>query len=388
MQYRRLDDGSFEPLKNKNVDFGGGLERIAAAALDTPDVFKTSLFMPVIKKLEQISGKKYDSHVDSMRVIADHIKGATFLASQGLAPSNKEQGYVMRRLVRRAIRKAFELGVEQNFLSEVVPVFADIYTSYYPVMGQNKAEIVAALEREEKAFRQTLSRGLKEFQKFAKAAPAKGVSGQGLFVLYDTYGFPVELSTEEAFKQDVKLSDDWRAEFDAAMREQRQRSQTAAKGVFKGGLEDHGEMTTIYHTAAHLTLAAMQKVLGPEVDQKGSNITAERVRFDFSWPAKLTPEQTGAIEDQVNEWIAADLPVTHDEYDKNYAFDELHAHGSFRDKYPDRVTVYQIGDASCEICGGPHVEHTGQLGEGGRKFKIVKEESSSAGVRRIKAVLQ
>ncbi|MDR0397591.1 MAG: alanine--tRNA ligase [Candidatus Nomurabacteria bacterium] len=392
MQYRRLEDGSFEPLKNKNVDFGGGLERIAAAALDTPDVFKTSLFMPVIEKLEQLSGKKYDAHVGSMRVIADHIKGATFLASQGLAPSNKEQGYVMRRLLRRAVRKAFELGVEQNFLGEVVPVLADIYADFYPVMAQNKAEVVEVLEREEKAFRKTLQKGLKELTRLAGTVPAKEVGGRELFMLYDTYGFPVELSTEEAFKQDIALSKNWRDEFDAAMKEQRERSQTAAKGTFKGGLKDHSEMSTKYHTATHLTLAALQKVLGGEVQQKGSNITAERLRFDFSWPEKLTPSQTKAVEDQVNAWIEADLPITYDEYDTDYAFDTLHAHGSFRERYGDRVTVYTIGDTknptSCEICGGPHVERTSVIGEGDKKYKITKEEASSAGVRRIKAVLQ
>ncbi|MDR0591181.1 MAG: alanine--tRNA ligase [Candidatus Nomurabacteria bacterium] len=386
MQYRRLEDGSFEPLKSKNVDFGGGLERIAAAAIDAPDVFKTSLFTPVVEKLEQVSGKTYGSHTDSMRVIADHIKGATFLASQGLKPSNKEQGYVMRRLVRRAIRKAFELGIEQNFLLEVVPILTDMYADYYPAMSEREAEIIAVLEREERAFRQTLRNGLKELRRLSEANSEK-LSGGELFVLYDTYGFPVELSTEEAFKQGIELSKNWRAEFDAAMQEQRERSQTAVKGMFKGGLEDHGEMTTKYHSVAHLTLAAMHKVLGPEVEQKGSNITAERMRFDFSWPEKLTPEQIKAIEDQVNTWIASDLAVMHDEYDKDYAFDELHAHGSFRDKYSDRVTVYQMGDVSCEICGGPHVEHTGQIGEGDKRFKITKEESSSAGVRRIKAVL-
>jgi alanyl-tRNA synthetase len=389
MQYKRTENG-FEPLKNKNVDFGGGLERIVAAAADVPDIFRTDLYMPTITKLEQLSGKDYASHQAAMRVIADHIKGATFLASQGLTPSNKEQGYVMRRLVRRAVRKAFELGVEQNFLAEVVPTLANIYADFYPVMNQHKAEIVQVLEREEKAFRKTLARGLKELTRLAGSAhPAQPglINGEQLFMLYDTYGFPVELSTEEAFKQDTKLSDNWRAEFDAAMEEQRERSQTAAKGTFKGGLADHGEMTTKYHSAAHLTLAAMHRVLGPAVEQKGSNITADRMRFDFSWPEKLTPEQIKAIEDQVNAWIDADLPVTHDEYDKDYAFDKLHAHGSFRDKYPDRVTVYQMGDASCEICGGPHVERTGQIGADGKKFKIAKEESSSAGVRRIKAVL-
>ena len=390
MQYKRLEDGTFEPLKNKNVDFGGGLERIAAAAIDEADVFRTSLFRPIIEKLEEISGEKYEGHKASIRVIADHMKGAVWLASQGLVPSNKEQGYVMRRLVRRAVCKALDLGVEEGLTERVAPVVVGIYKGQYGEIGAKEKEIVAVLAKEEKAFRQTLSRGLKELEKLAKY---KGVlEGKDLFKLQDTFGFPLELAVEEVEKRGYKLSVKWREEFDAELAKQREQSRTATKGMFKGGLEDQGETTMKYHTMAHLTLAAMQKVLGAEVEQRGSNITAERMRFDFSWDEKLTDEQIEKIESLVNEWIAADYPVVFDEYEKDYAFDELKAHGSFRDKYGDRVTVYTVGDfekpVSREICGGPHVKNTGVIGEGGKKFRIAKQESSSAGVRRIKGVLE
>ena len=388
MQYRRKEDGSFEALKNKNVDFGGGLERIAAAAIDTPDIFKTSLFWPIIEQIEQLSGKKYDSNTASMRVISDHIKGAVWLASQGLVPSNKEQGYVMRRLVRRAILSGLNLGIEQNFMKTIVGVVSDIYGECYPDVAKNRESIVNILAKEEQVFRQTLNRGLKMLAKFAD----KGLSGKELFTLYDTYGFPLELSAEEAYRQGIKMSENWRTEYEEEMNAQREKSRTATKGMFKGGLEDDGEMTTKYHTATHLLLAALQKILGKEVEQKGANITADRIRFDFTWGEKLTDEQKADIENQVNEWIKADLSVQNDEFDTDYAFDTLKAHGSFREKYGNKVTVYTIGDfdnpVSREICGGPHIKHTGEISDGKKTFAIIKEESSSSGVRRIKAILK
>ncbi len=387
MQYRRLDDGSFAPLEKKNVDFGGGLERIAAAAIDNPDVYYISLLRPIVEKLEQVSGKKYESHQDSMRVIADHLRGATFLAVDGAVPSNKEQGYVMRRLLRRAIRKAFDLGIEQNFLEEIVPVIADLYHNDYPEVAAKRDEIVAVLAKEEKVFRQTLRKGLKQLEKFAQ----NGLSGEELFMLHDTYGFPVELSTEEAFKQDIKLSDNWRQEFDDKMTEQRTRSQTAAKGTFKGGLGGQTLQHKKYHTATHLMYAALKQVLGDHVTQHGSNITEERLRFDFNNDEKVTREQLDEVERIVNEKIKEDLPVSFKEYPTDDAF-KMGAIGAFGDKYGDTVKVYQMGEGdhrfSFEICGGPHVDHTGQLAEGGKIFKITKEESSSAGIRRVKAVLQ
>lgn len=386
MQYRRLDDGSFEPLARKNVDFGGGLERIAAAAIDSPDVFKISLLLPIIKKLESLSGKEYDTHTASMRVIADHLRAAVFLAVDGCVPSNKEQGYVMRRLLRRAIRYSFDLGIEQNFLQEVVPVIADLYEADFPEVKENRESIIAVLVKEEKAFRQTLRKGLRQMQHYID----DGLTGEELFMLYDTFGFPVELSTEEAYKQGIKLSDNWRAEFDAKMDEQRQRSKTARKGQFSGGLEGHDPIHLKYHTATHLLGAALRKVLkAPDLQQHGSNITAERLRFDFNHD-KLTSEEKQAVEDQVNAWIDADLPVSFAVYPTDEAL-KMGAIGAFGERYGDEVKVYSIGEGenrvSFEVCGGPHVEHTGVLAEGGKRFKITKEESSSAGIRRIKAVL-
>ena len=387
MQYRRLDDGSFEPLKRKNVDFGGGLERIAAAAIDSPDVFKISLLRPIIDKLESLSGKDYDTHTGSMRVIADHLRAATFLAVDGCVPSNKEQGYVMRRLLRRAIRYSFDLGIEQNFLEEVVPVIADLYEADFPEVKENREQIIAVLVREEKAFRQTLRKGLRQMRHYID----DGLTGGELFTLYDTFGFPVELSTEEAYKQGIKLSDNWRTEFDARMDEQRQRSKTARKGQFSGGLEGHDPIHLKYHTATHLLGAALRKVLNaPDLQQHGSNITSERLRFDFNHN-KLTPEEKQAVEDQVNAWIDADLPVSFAVYPTDKAL-KMGAIGAFGERYGDKVKVYSIGEGdnvvSFEVCGGPHVEHTGVLAEGGKRFKINKEESSSAGIRRIKAVLK
>ena len=386
MQYRRLDDGSFEPLARKNVDFGGGLERIAAAAIDSSDVFKISLLQPIIKKLESLSGKEYDTHTASMRVIADHLRAAVFLAVDGCVPSNKEQGYVMRRLLRRAIRYSFDLGIEQNFLQEVVPVIADLYEADFPEVKENRESIIAVLVKEEKAFRQTLRKGLRQMQHYID----DGLTGEELFMLYDTFGFPVELSTEEAYKQGIKLSDNWRAEFDARMAEQRQRSKTARKGQFSGGLEGHDPIHLKYHTATHLLGAALRKVLkAPDLQQHGSNITAERLRFDFNHD-KLTPEEKQAVEDQVNAWIDADLPVSFTVYPTDEALN-MGAIGAFGERYGDKVKVYSIGEGdnivSFEVCGGPHVEHTGVLAEGCKRFKITKEESSSAGIRRIKAVL-
>ena len=386
MQYRRLDDGSFEPLARKNVDFGGGLERIAAAAIDSPDVFKISLLQPIIKKLESLSGKEYATHTASMRVIADHLRAAVFLAVDGCVPSNKEQGYVMRRLLRRAIRYSFDLGIEQNFLEEVVPVIADLYEADFPEVKESRESIITVLVKEEKAFRQTLRKGLRQMQHYID----DGLTGEELFMLYDTFGFPVELSTEEAYKQGIKLSDDWRAEFDARMAEQRQRSKTARKGQFSGGLEGHDPIHLKYHTATHLLGAALRKVLNaPDLQQHGSNITSERLRFDFNHD-KLTPEEKQAVEDQVNAWIDADLPVSFAVYPTDEAL-KMGAIGAFGERYGDKVKVYSIGEGdnvvSFEVCGGPHVEHTGVLAEGGKRFRITKEESSSAGIRRIKAVL-
>ena len=389
MQYLRTDNG-FEPLEKKNVDFGGGLERIAAAAINNPDVFKISLLWPIIQKLETLSGKKYDQYSQSMRVIADHLRAATFLAVDGVKPSNKEQGYVMRRLLRRAIRFAFELGIEQNFLEEVVPVIADLYHVDFPEVDEKRDDVVAVLAKEEKVFRQTLRKGLREFNKLTDGE----LTGEAIFRLYDTYGFPIELSKEEAFKQDIKLSKDVDQGFENLMKEQRERSQTASKGVFKGGLGGQSMIHKKYHTATHLIYQALRDVLGDHVVQRGSNITEERLRFDFSQPTKMTDEEIKKVENIVNQKIDEDLKISFKEYPTKVAIEEKGALGQFGDRYGDTVKVYSmIADGtdkpySFEICGGPHVDHTAQLKEGGERFKIIKEESKSSGVRRIKAVLQ
>lgn len=389
MQYKRLQDGSFEELSRKNVDFGGGLERIAAAQINSPDVFRISLLWPIIESLQRLSGKQYDDYKESMRVIADHLRAATFMAVDGVTPSNKEQGYVMRRLVRRAVRFAFDLGIEQNFLQEVIPVIADLYHQDYPEVAASRETVIEVLVKEEKVFRQTIRKGLKEFDKFF--APENEVKNYGelLFTLYDTYGFPVELSVEEANNRGFEMGD-WRSQFDAKMAEQRARSQTAAKGTFKGGLGGQTLQHKKYHTATHLLQSALRELYGSELRQHGSNITEERLRFDFNHDGKMSDDDKKKAEDLVNGWIRDDLPVTFTEYPTQKALD-MGAIGPFGERYADTVKVYQMGDgdhiASLEICGGPHVDHTGQLGEDGKVFKITKEEASSAGIRRIKAVL-
>ena len=414
MEYVKRDKG-FEKLPKQNVDFGGGLERIAAAQLNSPDVFKISLLWPIIESLEKLSGKEYGSHTESMRVIADHLRAATFLAVDGVSPSNKEQGYVMRRLVRRAIRFAFDLGIEQNFLEQVVPVITELYKSDFPEVSENNDKVIEVLVKEEKAFRQTLRKGLKEFDKIltnpvseglvnnseifdyvdrGKVEYKKVISGEEIFKLYDTYGFPLELIYEEAYKKDIAVSAQSKQKYEDLMEEQRMRSRTAAKGTFKGGLGGQTMQHKKYHTATHLMYQALRDVLGDHVIQRGSNITEERLRFDFSHPEKVTPEQLKQVEDIVNEQIVKDLKVSWAEYPTPEATGPLGALGQFGDRYGDTVKVYKmIADGadkpfSFEICGGPHVDHTLQLVEDGKKFKIVKEEASSAGIRRIKAVLQ
>ncbi len=387
MSYQRTDDG-FSKLTKPNVDFGGGLERIASASINEPDVYKISLLLPIIEKIEVLSKKSYSAHEDSMRVIADHLRAATFLAADNLVPSNKEQGYVMRRLIRRAIRYAFALGIEQNFLEELVPVIADLYHDDYSEIASSRDKIVEVLVKEEKIFRATLRKGLREFSKQVK----QKLSGQLIFNLYDTYGFPVELSKEEAFKQNIEIDLGADDEFSNLMEIQKKRSQTASKGTFKGGLGGTSEAHKKYHTATHLVYQALKLVLGDQVVQRGSNITEERLRFDFSHNQKVTADEIKQVEDIVNAQINNDLIVSFKEYKTEEAL-KLGASGQFGDKYGDHVKVYSMkseGDNkpfSFEICGGPHVMRTSELADGNKKFKIIKEESVAAGVRRIKAVL-
>ena len=407
MEYRRLEDGSFEPLENKNVDFGGGLERIAAAKIGSPDVFKISVMLPIIEKLEQISGKKYEDFTASMRVIADHLRSATFLAVDGCVPSNKEQGYVMRKFIRRAMAKAFDLGIEEDFIEKIVPEIVAIYAPDYAEVAEKTDEIITVMVKEEKAFRRTLRKGLKEFEKYASderrnKVPADGkfhsvglagINGEAIFSLYDTHGFPMEISVEIAKKRGIRLTENWQEEFAEKMREQRERSQTASRGKFKGGLGGQTQEHKKLHTATHLMNAALRIVLGEEIAQRGSNIDETRLRFDFTFDRKMTDEEKKAVEDLVNEQIEKGLAVSWAEFPIDYALNELKAIGVFGDKYGETVKVYTMKAEnepafSVEICGGPHVENTRELAEGGKKFKIKKEQSSSAGVRRIKAVLQ
>ncbi len=389
MAYKKVDAKTFEPLEKPNIDHGSGLERIAAAKLNDPDVFKISLMWPIIEKLQKLSGKSYEDNTESMRVIADHLRAATFLAVDGCVPNNKEQGYVMRRLIRRAMVKAFDLGIEQNFVQEITPIIAGLYKNDFPEVLENEESVITVLVKEEKAFRQTLRKGLREFEKIVHG----GFNGYLAFVLYDTHGFPYELSLEEAAKRGLDISPEIKNDFEKSMQEQRERSQTAAKGTFKGGLGGATEQHKKYHTATHLMYQALRDVLGDHVIQNGSNITEERLRFDFSHPEKVTSEQIKQVEDIVNEQIAKDLKVSFAEYPTKVAREEKGALGQFGDRYGETVKVYEmIADGadkpfSFEICGGPHVNHTLELFEGGKKFKIIKEESSSAGIRRIKAVL-
>jgi len=405
MAYKKVGEGQFEKLEKPNVDHGSGLERIAAAKLNDPDVFKISLMWPIIEKLQSLSGKAYEDNTEAMRVISDHLRAATFLAVDGCVPSNKEQGYVMRRLVRRAIVKAFNLGIEQNFMEEIVPVIADLYHDDFPEVAAAREEIITVLVKEEKAFKQTLRKGLKEFKLMLAVRKVgdivgmndelkSSIAGDEVFKLYDTYGFPVELTIEEAIKHGITPHENWREQFDALMQSQRTKSQTAAKGIFKGGLGGQDLIHKKYHTATHLMYQALRDVLGDHVIQHGSNITEERLRFDFSHPEKMTPEQIKQVEDIVNEQIQKDLQVSFAEYPTDVARGEMGALGAFGDRYGDTVKVYKmIADGeqkpfSFEICGGPHVDHTMQLAEDGKRFKITKEESSSAGIRRVKAVLE
>ena len=387
MAYKKVSDEKFEELKQKNVDHGSGLERIAAAKLGNPDVFRISLMWPIIEKLQELSGKKYEDHTEAMRVIADHLRAATFLAVDGCVPSNKEQGYVMRRLLRRAIRFANELGIKEEFFEEIVPVIADLYINDFPEVAEQRDKVIITLMKEEKAFMRTVAKGIMHLRKFVE----DGLTGDEIFTLHDTYGFPLELSTEIARREGIKLDEDWRDVFDARMKEQRDRSKTAAKGTFKGGLEGHDDIHLKYHTATHLLQSALREIFGDSIRQHGSNITTERLRFDFSLDRKMTTEEIKKAEELVNKWIKEDHPVKFTIYPTQEALD-MGAIGPFGERYDDTVKVYQMGVdnniVSLEICGGPHVKNTGHLGEADKKFKITKEEASSAGIRRIKAVLR
>jgi len=364
MEYIKNADGSFGKLPKQNVDFGGGLERLAAATLDNPDVFLTDVFNAPRELLEKRSGKKYDDAeaTRSFRIILDHIRAASRIFEAGVRPSNTEQGYVLRRLIRRAIREADRLGIKDPILAEIA--------------GGHSAEF----EQEETQFRKTLAHGMRELEKMGNNVDA--------FMLFTTYGFPVELTAEIAKERGIALDMD---AVKAKMEAHQALSRAGAAQKFAGGLADHAEQTVRYHTAHHLLLKALQMVLGKEVHQRGSNITSERLRIDFSYGQKMTKEQIQEVEKIVNEQIAAGLPVIRTDMKKEEA-EKLGAEHEFGATYPDTVSVYSVGPLesafSIEFCGGPHVANTSELGGSTAKFKIVKEEASSAGIRRIKAVLQ
>ena len=383
MEFYQDKDGNITELKQKNVDTGMGLERIVAVLEGTDDNYKTSIWSDVIHKLEDISNLSYEGNEKAMRIIADHIRTSVFISADpaSIKPSNTDQGYILRRLIRRYIRQARKLGIDINsdFDLELALIIMDKYEKYYSELKDNRDAVLEVLSLEKKKFARTLEKGLREFEKLV-GNDTKIIGKDVAFKLYDTYGFPIELTLEEAKDRGMIVDVDG---FYDKFREHQEKSRTASKGKFKGGLSGDGEIETKYHTATHLLNAALKKVIGPSVHQLGSNITPERLRFDFPCDHKMTDDEKKKVEDLVNEWIKEDLSVQKLEMSKDEAI-KSGAECTFIDRYPDIVTVYKIGDVSMELCGGPHVSHTGELGE----FKIKKEESSSAGVRRIKAILK
>lgn len=385
MQYNHKPDGTFEPLKNKNVDTGMGVERVVAVLEGQTDNYKSSIWTDLIKKIEEVSEKNYDDekYTRSMRIIADHIRAVVILSGDdaGIKPSNTDQGYILRRLIRRMIRyaKKLDIDINSNWEQELAKVVIDEYKPYYKELERNEKAILEVLANEKNKFNKTLEKGLREFEKLTRNIEGTEISKDIAFKLYDTYGFPIELTEELAKEQGLTVDIEG---FKKKFEEHQALSRKGAEQKFKGGLASTGEMETKYHTATHLLNAALKKVLGSHVHQKGSNITAERMRFDFSHDSKMTPEEKQQTEDLVNEYIKMAIPVEKLEMPKEEAI-KMGAECEFIERYPDIVTVYKIGDVSTEICGGPHVSNTSELG----KFKIKKEESSSAGVRRIKAVL-
>lgn len=396
MEYQRTEKG-FEFLPQKNVDFGGGLERMMMAVHDTQDIFTIDAFDGMRQVLERLSGRVYGANpadTKAFRVILDHIRAATFVIADGAYPSNKDQGYFVRRLMRRAIRFAQGLGITTNFCAEVAEAVLATYQDVYPELKRNHESIVTQMQKEEEKFRKTLATGLKKFEDIVSAKSGeKTITADEAFDLYQSYGFPLEITEELAKEKGLVLDIDG---FKQKLKEHQDLSRQGSEKKFKGGLADHSDMSVKYHTATHLLHIALRKVLGTHVQQKGSNITPERLRFDFSHPEKMTDEQLKTVEDLVNAAIARDYSVTWQEIPVEEAYKQG-VIGFFPDRYDDVVKVYTVGDPtmpgdadpttptfSREICGGPHVEHTGVLGH----FKIVKEEAVSAGVRRIKAIVE
>lgn len=384
MQFYRNEDGTYSKLSQKNVDTGMGLERTLCTINGAESVYDTDLFAAARAKIEALTGKKYGENPEdtrAFRIVLDHIRTATFMLGdyRGIVPSNVDQGYILRRLIRRAVRFGKMLGIEHGKLSEIACCYVEKYKDVYPELKQNEAKIVDELNKEENKFGKALEEGLKEFNKVVTHIPGNVFPGKTAFRLYETYGFPLEMTEELAKERGFTLD---KAGYDTALSEHQKKSAVGAEQKFKGGLADTGEATARLHTATHLMQAALRKVLDPSVSQRGSNITTERLRFDFNFSRPMTQEEIAEVEKLVNEAIKADVPVTMEEM----TVEEAKAQGAiglFESKYGDKVKVYTMGSYSKEICGGPHAKHTGELGE----FKIVKEQSSSSGVRRIKAVL-
>ena len=382
MEFNKKSDGSVEGLPKKNVDTGMGLERVTAVLEGVNDNYLSSVWKDVIDLICEISGKTYEENAKSIRIIADHIRTSVFIAADnaGIKPSNVGQGYILRRLIRRTIRHAKKLGIDINsdWERKIASLIISKYARYYKELTENENTVYEVLKNEKEKFNRTLEKGLKEFNKVI--SKSNNIDGITAFHLYDTYGFPIELTIELANENNVTVDEKG---FNEKFKEHQNLSRTASAGQFKGGLAGDSETETKYHTATHLLNAALKITVNSDVHQKGSNITDERMRFDFSCDHKLTTEEIKNTEDLVNKWIKESLPVTVEEMPKEKAV-EIGAEHMFIEKYPDIVTVYFIGDVSKEICMGPHVKNTSELGN----FKIVKEESSSAGVRRIKAILE
>ncbi|MBI3120623.1 MAG: alanine--tRNA ligase [Candidatus Kerfeldbacteria bacterium] len=382
MQYFKEDNGSFRELEQKNVDTGMGLERIAMISQSVSSIFETDLFLPLMQRLDQIVSKpsSITSDLRARRIIADHVRTGAMMISDGVRPSNKDQGYILRRLLRRAIVQAETLDIRENFLVNLLDGVSEIYGDVYPNLsaGSPMEEIASVMRTEEEKFRKTLTRGMSEFQKIVNMSVDERISGVHAFQLFSTYGFPLELTEELGALQhrSVDTAGFWK-EFET----HQQLSRKGAEQKFAGGLADHSAETMRHHTATHLLHQALRDVLGETVFQKGSNVTRERLRFDFSYPTKVTPEQLKRVEKIVQEQIRRDLPVSFEVMDVSEAR-RRGAIGVFEERYGNKVKVYSMGDYSKEICGGPHVEHTGVL----KGFKILKEEAVSAGIRRIKAV--
>ena len=382
MQYNHNADGTFTELPKKNVDTGMGLERITAVLEGVSDNYMSSIWKDVIEKIEEISSLPYKGNEKAMRIIADHIRSAVFISADpsGIKPSNTDQGYILRRLIRRAIRyaKKLEIDINSNWEEEIANLIIDKYKKYYVELEENRQVVIEVLKSEKIKFNKTLEKGLKEFEKIASKIDNGKMDKDNAFRLYDTFGFPIELTIELASEMGIKVDEEG---FKEKFKAHQEKSRAGSKEKFKGGLASTGETETQYHTATHLLNAALKVVVGKDVHQRGSNITSERMRFDFSCDHKLTDEEKQKVEELVNKWIDAGYDVVKQEMSKDEAL-KSGAECMFIERYPDIVTVYSIGDVSSELCGGPHVENTSKIPH----IKIKKEEAVSAGVRRIKAV--